>query len=119
MNAQTGAMVVLKIGGRALESGGAAGAGEQQASGAYEALGADLASLRVPVVVVHGGGAEVSQWCERLGVEQRFLDGLRVTDPATLEVATAVLAGLANKRLVAGLRNAGVDAVGRWARCAR
>ncbi|MBI3538678.1 MAG: acetylglutamate kinase, partial [Candidatus Eisenbacteria bacterium] len=45
-------------------------------------------------------------------IEPRFDDGLRVTDPATLEVATAVLAGLANKRLVAALRAAGVDALG-------
>src|SRR5262249_30086621 len=46
------------------------------------------------------------------GIESRFADGLRVTDAATLEVAAAVLAGLANKRLVAALRARGVDAVG-------
>jgi acetylglutamate kinase len=54
----------------------------------------------------------VSEWCERLAITPRFADGLRVTDPATLEVATAVLAGLANKRLVARLRAAGIDALG-------
>jgi acetylglutamate kinase len=54
----------------------------------------------------------VSHWCERLGLAPRFLEGLRVTDPSTLEVAVAVLAGLANKRLVAKLRSAGLDAVG-------
>jgi len=92
--------VVLKIGGRALESGGEA------------ALATDLAAIGVPVVVVHGGGAEVTAWCERLAIPPRFLDGLRVTDAPTLEVAAAVLAGLANKRLVARLRAAGLDAVG-------
>jgi acetylglutamate kinase len=63
-------------------------------------------------LVVHGGGAEVTAWCERLGVSSRFADGLRVTDGATLEIAAAVLAGLANKRLVAALRAQGVDALG-------
>jgi acetylglutamate kinase len=139
-------VVVVKLGGRALEAvGGAiargagalAGAGDaagptagdamagagargsradadSAASGdtAVHALAAEIASLGAPAVVVHGGGAEVSAWCDRFGVAPRFLDGLRVTDPATLEVAVAVLAGLANKRLVAGLRAAGLDAVG-------
>ena len=63
-------------------------------------------------MLVHGGGAELSGWCERLGLVPRFEGELRVTDAATLEVATAVLAGLANKRWVATLRAAGVDAVG-------
>ena len=92
--------VVLKIGGRSLESDGDL------------VLAAELKSIHAPVVIVHGGGAEVTAWCERLGVAPRFLDGLRVTDAPTLEVAAAVLAGLANKRLVARLRAAGLDAVG-------
>jgi acetylglutamate kinase len=96
----SGQVVVLKIGGRALESGGEA------------ALAAELPAFGAPVVIVHGGGAEVSAWCERLGLATRFHDGRRVTDPATLEVVAAVLAGLANKRLVARLRAAGLDAVG-------
>jgi acetylglutamate kinase len=95
------ASVVVKLGGCALES---PGAGEQLAD--------DLAALRGRVVLVHGGGAELSVWCRRLGLEPRFVDGLRATDAPTLEVAVAVLAGLANKRLVALLRAGGVDAVG-------
>ena len=95
------APVVVKIGGRALET-----------SGALRELAAALADLGGPRVLVHGGGAEVSTWCERLGLTPRFQGGLRVTDPATLEVAVAVLAGLANKRLVAALRAAGLDAIG-------
>lgn len=93
--------VVVKLGGRALE-----------APGALPGFAAALARLSRPTLVVHGGGAEVSRWCERLGLTPRFADGLRITDPETLEVAAAVLAGLANKRLVAALRLAGVDAVG-------
>lgn len=95
------APVVVKIGGRALEAPGAT----RELADAVKALACD-------VVLVHGGGAELSGWCDRLGLTSRFADGLRVTDPATLEVATAVLAGLANKRLVAALRDAGLDAVG-------
>jgi len=93
--------VVVKLGGRALES---PGAGAQ--------LAADLAALRGRAVLVNGGGAELSGWCRRLGLEPSFVDGLRATDAPTLEVAVAVLAGLANKRLVAMLRAGGVDAVG-------
>ena len=95
------APVVVKLGGRALE-----------APGAVDGLAADLAALAGQAVVVHGGGAEVTAWSARLGLAARFHGGRRVTDEPTLEVATAVLAGLANKRLVAALRARGVDAVG-------
>jgi len=63
-------------------------------------------------VLVHGGGSEVADWSRRLGIEPRTHDGLRVTDPATLDVVVAVLAGLVNTRLVAALRAAGREAVG-------
>jgi acetylglutamate kinase len=99
--AQATDRIVLKLGGRALE-----------APGALEQLAAEMAKLPGGCVIVHGGGAEVTDWCTKLGVAPKFLDGLRVTDPATLEIAVAVLAGLANKRLVALLRAASVDAVG-------
>jgi acetylglutamate kinase len=65
-----------------------------------------------PVVLVHGGGKRISEWLERLGVPTRFEGGLRVTDPAALEVAAAVLRGVVNSELVAALRDAGCDAVG-------
>ncbi len=96
------AALVVKLGGRALEAPGALA----------ECASALRGSSTRATVVVHGGGAEVTAWSKRLGIETRFADGLRVTDPATLEVATAVLAGLANKRLVAALRARGLDAVG-------
>lgn len=96
----TGAAVVVKIGGRALEG-----------AHAPAELAAELARPG-GVVLVHGGGIEVSAWCARMGIAPAFADGLRVTDAQTLEVVTAVLAGLANSRLVAQLRARGVDAVG-------
>ncbi len=67
---------------------------------------------RRPVVLVHGGGKRMTEWLERLGVQTRFENGLRVTDPAALEVAAAVLRGVVNSELVAALRDAGCDAVG-------
>lgn len=67
---------------------------------------------RRPVVLVHGGGRRMTEWLERLGVETRFEGGLRITDPAALEVAAAVLRGVVNSELVAALRDAGCDAVG-------
>ena len=67
---------------------------------------------RRPVVLVHGGGRRISEWLERLGVPSRFEGGLRVTDAQSLEVAAAVLRGVVNSELVAGLRDLGVDAVG-------
>src|SRR6188508_224429 len=75
---------------------------------------ADVAAVsrRRPVVLVHGGGKRITEWLERLGVPSKFENGLRVTDQASLEVAAAVLRGVVNSELVAGLRDRGVDAVG-------
>ena len=64
------------------------------------------------VVVVHGGGTEINRWLSRMGLESKFVDGLRVTGEEELRVVTAVLAGLVNKMLVAQLLDAGGKAVG-------
>ncbi len=93
-------VVVVKIGGTTL-------AEQQQVLGEV----AQVARTR-PIVLVHGGGKRISEWLERLGVQSRFVNGLRVTDPAALEVAAAVLRGVVNSELVAALRDAGCDAVG-------
>jgi len=69
-------------------------------------------SRQRPVVLVHGGGKRITEWLDRLGVPTRFEGGLRVTDAAAIEVAAAVLRGVVNGELVAGLRDLGVDAVG-------
>lgn len=98
---------VVKLGGRALEAPGAL----SECAAALREAGSSGSSARA-LLVVHGGGAEVTAWCARAGIEARFANGLRVTDAPTLEIAAAVLAGLANKRLVAALRARGLDAVG-------
>ena len=64
------------------------------------------------LVVVHGGGGNVTDWTKRMGIETKFVRGERVTDLPTLEVATAVLAGLSNKEITAAINVAGGKAVG-------
>ncbi|MGB2695272.1 MAG: acetylglutamate kinase [Dehalococcoidia bacterium] len=64
-------------------------------------------------VVVHGGGATITEWLAIHNVESRFVRGLRVTDERALDVVVAVLAGVVNKRLVAELEARGAPAVGR------
>jgi len=89
--------------------------------GAELAPGPDLALLVNTIcefaggnrlIVVHGGGPEIARLQLRLGIEPRFIDGLRVTDEASLEAAAMVLNGLVNKRLVGRLAYAGVKAIG-------
>ena len=67
---------------------------------------------RGPLVVVHGGGKEIDAGLKAAGIEKRQVDGLRITDAATLDVVVAVLAGSINTRLVGRLVGAGVPAVG-------
>ena len=93
--------IVIKIGG-AVAGEGAATVDEVAA----------LARSDERLVLVHGGGPLVGEWSQRFGLATRFEGGLRVTDPATRDIALAVLAGLVNKRLVAALRARGVTAVG-------
>jgi acetylglutamate kinase len=93
--------IVVKIGGSTL--------------GAHDTTLRDVAAARREgraIVVVHGGGAAVSDWLARSGIGPRFERGLRVTDAATLEVVVAVLAGVVNKQLVAQLAALGAPAVG-------
>ena len=63
-------------------------------------------------VVVHGGGPDITRYMERLGMEVRFVEGLRVSDEATVEVAKMVLVGKQNKDIVLRLNRHGQPAVG-------
>jgi len=71
-----------------------------------------LSSVGVQIVVVHGGGPEINQWLERLGIKSTFLDGLRITDEQTMDVVEMVLVGRVNKQIVSGINNHGSSAVG-------
>lgn len=93
--------IVVKVGGSTL--------------GAHDTALADVAELRRAgqrVIVVHGGGAEITRWLDIHAIPSRFVDGLRVTDGAARDVVVAVLAGLINKTLVAQLAGLGVRAAG-------
>jgi acetylglutamate kinase len=67
---------------------------------------------RNEIVLVHGGGKAIARLQEQLRLEPRFVEGLRVTDDPSLDVAEMVLSGLVNKRLVAKMVNAGIPALG-------
>lgn len=100
----TGALtVVLKIGGNEIDQ-----------PGFLAAMAQATAWLRAQqrAVIVHGGGKEIADLQKRLGLQPRFLDGLRVTDDDSLAVAEMVLSGRVNKRVVAALLQAGIPAIG-------
>ena len=95
--------VVLKLGGELLE---------QPEDVARVAKAIAALSARTPLVVVHGGGKEIDAALAVAGIPKQQVDGLRVTDAATLEVVVSVLAGAINTRLVAAIRRAGAKPVG-------
>ena len=71
-----------------------------------------LKAVGINPVVVHGGGPQIGRMLKKLGVESRFVDGLRVTDKATAEIAEMVLCGSINKELVGWIAGAGGKAIG-------
>jgi acetylglutamate kinase len=99
-----GKTVVVKYGGSAMTD---EGLGHQFAQ--------DVVLLKyvgINPVVVHGGGPRISAMMERLGLEARFVDGVRYTDQATMEVVEMVLGGTVNKEIVRLINQHGGDAVG-------
>jgi len=75
----------------------------------------DVALLKLVgmnTVIVHGGGPDISRYSDRLGLEVRFVKGLRVTDAPTMELVKMVLVGKINKEIVAQIQLAGAPAVG-------
>lgn len=71
-----------------------------------------MASVGIRPIVVHGGGPEINSWLDKLGIEAKFKDGLRVTDGPTMDVVEMVLVGRVNKELVSLINQAGGQAVG-------
>ncbi|MEK7352903.1 MAG: acetylglutamate kinase [Chloroflexota bacterium] len=94
-------VILIKIGGSTL--------------GSHDTTIEDIIKLQKEgksLVVVHGGGKLITEWLQKQNLSTRFVDGERVTDKPTLEVATAVLAGLVNKDIVASINGLGGKAVG-------
>ena len=71
-----------------------------------------LSLIGIRVVLVHGGGPEITDMLKRVGKETEFIDGLRVTDSETAEIVQMVLAGKINKSLVNIIQNIGGNAIG-------
>lgn len=100
----SGTTIVVKYGGNAMIS-----------EELREAVISDLILLSlvgVHVVVVHGGGPEISEMLKRLGHESKFVDGLRYTDEAAMDIVQQVLCGKVNKDLVAMVNGHGGRAIG-------
>jgi acetylglutamate kinase len=96
--------IVVKLGGTLLDD-----------AASRESLAAQLAALPergVRLVVVHGGGKQMTRYLADRGIESRFVNGLRVTGPEALDAILKVFAGTVNHELVAGLNRAGALAVG-------
>ncbi len=94
--------VVIKYGGHAM--------GEESVAKLFAADVVLLKMLGLHPVVVHGGGPQISAMLERAGVKSTFVDGLRVTDAATMEVAEMVLSGAINKEIANWITLAGSEA---------
>jgi len=104
----SGRTVVVKYGGNSLPD-------EEQEDTLATAFAADVAllhSVGLRVVVVHGGGPQISALGETMGLQPHFVNGRRVTDEATLEVVKMALLGQVNPRLVGLITAAGASAVG-------
>ena len=97
-------ITLLKVGGNELDD-------EAFLFGLTKAIQAVLDAGHFPVIV-HGGGKTIASYQEKLGLEPRFMEGLRVTDDASLDVAEMVLSGLMNKRIVRSLVHEGIRAAG-------
>jgi acetylglutamate kinase len=99
-----GATIVVKYGGHAM--------GQDHLASQF---GADIALLKqvgINPVIVHGGGPQINAMLERLAIKSSFIDGLRVTDAAMVEVVEMVLAGTVNKQVASLINRAGALAVG-------
>ncbi len=94
-------MLVIKVGGNELDD-----------PEFIDRMGEAIAALTVPAILVHGGGKEIRELQQRLGVKPQYIKGLRVTDEDSLDIVKMVLAGRINKRLVSSLLKANVDAMG-------
>jgi acetylglutamate kinase len=99
-----GKTMVVKYGGAAMDN-----------PSFMESVSQDIALLKfvgMNPIVVHGGGSKVNQFLRRLGIEAKFINGLRVTDESTMEVVEMVLAGSVNKEIVALINRSGGKAIG-------
>ncbi len=96
--------IVIKYGGHAMTDP------ELSASFALDVV--LLKYIGLKPVIVHGGGPQIEETLARLGIQSRFVDGLRVTDDATMEVVEMVLGGTVNREIVGLIQSGGGKAIG-------
>jgi len=99
-----GCTIVVKYGGNAMIT-----------DGLTQTFARDIVLMKLVgmnPIVVHGGGPQIGELLERLGIPTRFVDGMRVTDAATMDVVEMVLGGLVNKDIVSLINTVGGRAVG-------
>lgn len=104
INKYKGKTFVIKYGGSIMDN-----------KNAQEAFIEDLQlliSIGVKIVIVHGGGPEISKWLNKTGAENKFIKGLRVTNSTTMEIVEMVLSGNVNKKLSSNLSRKNLNAVG-------
>ncbi len=111
MRRYSGATFVVKYGGHAM--------GEEHLARDFARDIVLLKQVGINPVVVHGGGPQIKAMLDRLRIRSEFVDGLRVTDAATVEVVEMVLAGRINKEIVSAIQAAGGKAVGICGKDAR
>ncbi len=99
-----GQTFVIKLSGKATEN-------RENLSSLAEEL-ALLHQVGIRICLVHGGGKQLSEFASRMGIEQTIIEGRRVTDDATLEMAKMIFAGKINTDILSALRNRGTEAVG-------
>ena len=104
MRRYAGHTLVLKYGGHAM--------GDPSVGDWFSRDVVLLKQVGIHPIVVHGGGPQIAQMLKRLGIDSTYVDGLRVTDAATMEVVEMVLAGTINKQLVSAINAEGGRAVG-------
>src|SRR5487761_155245 len=104
MRRYDGKTIVVKYGGHAM--------GETEPADLFARDVVLLKQVGINPIVVHGGGPQIGQMLERLKIKSSFIDGLRVTDQATVEIVEMVLSGSINKELVAYVNRAGGRAIG-------
>lgn len=104
MRAFNGRRFVIKYGGHAM--------GDSALASAFARDIVLLKQVGIEPVIVHGGGPQIGAMLERLKIKSEFVDGLRVTDEATVEIVEMVLSGSINKQIVSAINAAGGRAVG-------
>jgi len=99
-----GKTFVIKYGGHAM--------GDERTAETFARDIVMLKTIGINPVVVHGGGPQIGAMLERLKIQSSFVDGLRVTDAATVEIVEMVLSGTINKQIVTAINQAGGTAIG-------